>query len=178
MIALMTFGLGIVYPIAVTAVAGVLFPHEATGSLIEVRGIIVGSELIGQRFESDRYFHGRPSAAADGYDAIRSGGSNLGPTNSRLIERIRSAAEDLGPTNPARPIPADLVMASGSGLDPDISPAAAGFQVPRIARSRGIPEAKLWELIASQTTGRDLGFLGEPQVNVLRLNIALDSLAR
>lgn len=172
----MTVGLGVVYPVTVTVFGKLFFPHEATGSLISVDGRPIGSELIGQRFISDRYFHGRPSDAGDGYDGTSSGGSNLGPTSYRLIERIDARTRKLMANDPSLSIPADMVTSSGSGLDPDISPAAAEFQVPRVARSRGISETDLRELVRRHTEHRQFGFLGEPRVNVLRLNLALDAI--
>lgn len=172
----MTIGLGVVYPVTVTVFGRLLFPHQSAGSLILANGRPIGSELIGQRFISDRYFQGRPSDAGDGYDGTSSGGSNLGPTSSRLIERIDARTRSLSATNPSVPVPADLVTSSGSGLDPDISPAAAEFQIPRVARSRGISETDLRELVRRHTEQRQFGFLGEPRVNVLRLNLALDAI--
>jgi len=165
---------GLAYPLAVTLCAQWLFPDKANGQLIARGGSIVGSRLIGQPFSSPGYFRPRPSAAGAGYDSAASGGSNLGPTSRRLVERIRADVAALEGENPGRPIPVDLVTASGSGLDPDISPAAAAFQVPRVARERGVPEAELRRIVARSTTGRTFGILGEPRVNVLMLNLALD----
>jgi len=163
---------GVAYPLFVTVLGQAAFGEQAQGSLVRGDGKVIGAELIGQAFSRPEYFHGRPSAAGkDGYDAAASSGSNLGPTGKALIERV---AETTGGAE--RPFPADLATASGSGLDPHISPAAALFQAPRVAQARGLPEATVRELVARLAEGRQLGFLGEPRVNVLRLNLALDAL--
>jgi potassium-transporting ATPase KdpC subunit len=165
---------GLVYPLAVTGLAQILFPDKANGQLIERDGGLIGSRIIGQPFSSPGYFRSRPSAAGAGYDASASGGSNLGPTNRKLIDRIGAEVERARQENAGRPIPVDLVTTSASGLDPDISPAAAEFQVPRVARERGISESDVRHLVAQYTRGRVFGVLGEPAVSVLMLNLALD----
>lgn len=174
---LTTLLLGIGYPLVVTGLASVLFPHQAAGSLIERNGQVIGSELLAQGFTSDRYFHPRPSAAGNGYDATASGGSNLAQSNAKLVQRIQGDIDRLDKENPNAPVPIDLVTTSGSGLDPDITPDAAYFQAPRIAKARGLSEQTVTELIAQHVTGRQLGILGEPRVNVLALNLDLDKLA-
>jgi K+-transporting ATPase ATPase C chain len=180
---------GLLYPFAMTGIAGVIFPYQAQGSVIERDGKVIGSALIGQEFTSDRYFHGRPSAtvAPDPndstktvpapYNAANSGGSNLGPTNKALIERVQGDVDKLKQENPSAPVPIDLVTTTASGLDPDISPAAALFQVPRVAKARNMPEDRVRQLVNERIEGRTLGFLGEPRVNVLALNMALDRAA-
>lgn len=170
--------LGIFYPLVVTGVAQLVFPDRANGELIRRNGVVVGSRLIGQPFSSPVYFHSRPSAAGNGYDAADSGGSNLGPTNRKLLERVKSDTARLQADNPGVRVPVDLVTASASGLDPDISPAAAEFQIPRVARARGISPETLRQLVRQHTRGRTFGFLGEPRVNVLELNLAMDERAR
>jgi K+-transporting ATPase ATPase C chain len=173
----MTVLTGLIYPLAVTGLCQVLFHDKANGSLITVNDQVVGSALIGQNFSKAVYFQPRPSAAGnDGYDPTASGGSNLGPTNQKLIDRVKTSVEKFRKENPTfkGPLPADLVTTSGSGLDPHISPASAAAQVNRVARARGIPAEQLQSIVDEHTEGRDLGFLGEPRVNVLLLNVALD----
>src|SRR5690242_17420713 len=177
---------GLIYPLAMTGIAGAVFPSQAQGSLIEKDGKVVGSALIGQSFNSDKYFHGRPSATtapdpkdptksiAAPYNAANSGGSNLGPTSKALADRLREDVDTLKAENPNAAVPVDLVTTSASGLDPDISPQAAQFQVPRVAKARNLPEDTVRQLVASSVQGRMLGLLGEPRVNVLALNLALD----
>lgn len=167
---------GIVYPVLITGLAQVLFKAQAEGSLIQRNGQIVGSRLIGQPFQGPGYFRSRPSAAGTGYDPLSSGGTNYGPTSKKLLEEnVRSAAEALRKENPQVPIPVDLATSSGSGLDPHISPASAEFQIPRVARERGLAAEEIRRLVQEHTEGRQFGFLGEPRVNVLELNLALDA---
>jgi K+-transporting ATPase ATPase C chain len=165
---------GVIYPLVVTGLAQAMFSDKANGQLIEKDGKVIGSKIIGQAFSSPGYFHSRPSAAGTGYDAANSAGTNLGPTNKKLIDMVKAAAETAQKENPGTPVPIDLVTSSASGLDPHISPAAADFQVPRIARERNISEADVRNAVAAHTEGRQWGFLGEPVVNVLELNLALD----
>jgi K+-transporting ATPase ATPase C chain len=171
--------LGLGYPLLVTGIAGLLFPHQAAGSLIKLNdGTVIGSELLAQSFTSDRYFHPRPSAAGNGYDATSSGGSNLAQSNKALVTRIQGDIDKLAAQNPGKPVPIDLVTTSASGLDPDITPDAARFQVPRVAKARNLSEESLFKLVEQHITGRQMGLLGEPRVNVLALNLALDKLAK
>jgi K+-transporting ATPase ATPase C chain len=173
-----TLLLGLGYPLLLTGLAHVVFPHQAAGSLILRNGQVIGSELIAQSFTSDKYFHPRPSAAGNGYDATSSGGTNLAQSNAKLATRIQGDIDKFSQENPGKPVPIDLVTTSASGLDPDISPDDAYFQAPRVAKARGLSEDAVRALIAGHTQGRTLGFMGEPRVNVLELNLALDDSAK
>jgi len=165
---------GVIYPLAMTGIAQAVFPDKANGQLVERDGRVIGSRIIGQSFSKPEYFHGRPSAAGSGYDAANSGGTNLGPTNRKLADAVKTAVDAAKKENASAPVPVDLVTSSASGLDPHLSPAAASFQVPRVARARGAGEADLRALVEARVEGRQLGILGEPRVNVLLLNLALD----
>jgi K+-transporting ATPase ATPase C chain len=173
---LLTVLTGLIYPLAITGITQMIFPHTANGSIVNVAGKPAGSELIGQPFAKPEYFHPRPSAAGNGYDGTASGGSNYGPTNQKLIDRVKSDIEKFRKENPdyTGPLPADLVTASGSGLDPDISPASAAAQAARVAKARGVAIGQIIQMIGAATEGRTLGFIGEPRVNVLRINLELD----
>jgi potassium-transporting ATPase KdpC subunit len=172
----MTILLGVIYPLLITALAQVLFKDKANGQIIRRNGEAIGSRIIAQPFTGAKYFHPRPSAAGNGYDAANSGGTNLGPTNQKLIDRVQSDAKSLHEENSTQPIPVDLITTSASGLDPDITPAAAEFQIPRVAHERGLQESVLRDLVQKHTAQRDFGLLGEARVNVLELNLALDEI--
>jgi potassium-transporting ATPase KdpC subunit len=174
----MTLAFGLGYPLIVTGVAGAVFPHQAAGSLIERNGQVLGSELLAQSFASDRYFHPRPSAAGNGYDATASGGSNYAQSNAKLVQRMQGDIDKLAAENPGHLVPIDAVTASASGLDPDISPDNAYFQARRVAKARSIPEQQLTQLIRLHTHPRTLELFGEPRVNVLELNLAMDQIAK
>lgn len=173
-----TILLGVIYPLVITALAQLLFKDKANGQIRYRNGEAIGSRIIGQPFSSAKYFHSRPSAAGNGYDAANSGGTNYAPTNQKLIDRIRADANSLHQENPTQLIPVDLITTSASGLDPEISPAAAEFQIPRISRERALPESTVRDLVLRHISQRELGLFGEPRVNVLELNLALDDRAR
>ena len=175
---LTTILVGLLYPLALTGVAGVLFPHQASGSLILKDGQIIGSALLAQSFTADKYFHPRPSAAGNGYDATSSGGSNFAQSNAKLVQRIQGDIDKLQAQNPGKPVPIDLVTTSASGLDPDITPDAAYYQAARVAKARGLSEQQVRDLVSSHIQGRTFGLLGEPRVNVLLLNLDLDKLGK
>ena len=175
---LATLLLGLGYPLLVTAIAGALFPHKAAGSLILKDGQVIGSQLLAQSFTADRYFHPRPSAAGNGYDATSSSGSTLAQSNAKLVQRIQGDIDKLAAENPGKPVPIDMVTTSGSGLDPDITPDNADYQAARVAKARGLREDQVLSLITQQTAGRTFGLLGEPRVNVLALNLALDNIGK
>ena len=177
LVTLVLLGLG--YPLVVTGIASEVFPHQAAGSLIQLNdGTVIGSELIAQSFVSDKYFHPRPSAAGNGYDATASSGTNLAQSSKTLVTRLQGDIDKLAAQNPGKPVPIDLVTTSASGLDPDITPDNAYYQAPRVAKARNLSEEAVRQLVAQQITGRQLGVLGEPRVNVLALNLALDKLAK
>jgi K+-transporting ATPase ATPase C chain len=169
---------GLIYPLAITGIATMIFPHKAGGSLILKDGQVIGSELLAQSFTSDKYFHPRPSAAGNGYDPTSSGGSTLAQSNAKLVQRIQGDIDKLAAANPGKAVPIDMVTTSGSGLDPDITPDNADYQAPRVAKARGLTEDQVRALIAQQTAGRTFGILGEPRVNVLDLNLALDNMGK
>ena len=173
-----TILLGVVYPLVVTGIAQITMRNKADGQLISRNGVVIGSAIIGQSFSSDKYFHGRPSAAGNGYDAANSGGSNLAQSNSALVDRINGAVAGYQKQNPGKPVPIDLVTTSASGIDPDVSPAAALYQVPAVAAARRLPEDTVRRLVEDHIQGRQFGVLGEPRVNILKLNLDLDGLAR
>jgi potassium-transporting ATPase KdpC subunit len=183
MLVLMTVVLGVAYPLAITGIAQLIFPHQANGSLVSKGDVVVGSSLLGQYFSRPEYFHPRPSAAnapgaaatAPGYDPMNSGGSNLAPSSQKLVDTVSAAVQANQPDNPGIPVPGDLVTASASGLDPDISPEAASFQIPRVAKARGLAEDRVRDLVKQCTKGRTFGIFGEVRVNVLKLNMLLDS---
>ncbi len=176
MIVLFTILTGLIYPLGMTGIAQLLFPHQADGSLVEKDGKVIGSEIIGQNFKSAKYFHGRLSATGTPYDASNSAASNFGPTSKPLMARVKKDVAALHAENPSTPVPVDLVTSSASGLDPDITPAAAFFQVPRVAKTRGLSQTAVRQLVEDHIEGRFLGIIGEPHINVLKLNLALDAM--